>query len=678
MLLFPAASRAGLVSYQSLDSATGLVLNNGAAITTGGQGKFGEAIMMDGVDDFATVTAGSGITGGTVRTVSAWVYQTSGTTGLRTPVSFGTNGNGTKWDLDIDNDNGGIEVGVGGGRNVGTGLTGLTGNWIMVVSTLPVGGGTVGNVKTYLNGVVTNAGTGTRTVSTSGTILYLGVFANPAGQYLNGRVDDVAIWNEALSDDEIKAFYDVGNTPELAYTAKTFDSLKQVHDAGSGSVEVNGLWWKNASGLSGPAGLSGSGSNYTLVLDATAGTGLVSVLPAVVTWGGAGSAGSPEFWDSASNSDPTHWNQATPPEMTGPDDAIINGGGIQKDNSHTFSKGSAMTLNSGAFFRLNNTTNNFNVNSAALIVINDGNFECNTNAATVSGANSVIEVVKGSFVYNAQTIYGFGMNNGATAIVRAGGVLESTTFFNCQNIETPVGATFVIDGGTLLASGAESNPIRAGWGLDGGGFDFTAVGGMIRMDNFTGGDLTAYLTAQATTGFFKINGTTVSGFGSSNAVSGKFLALTDNGTSGSLVLTAVPAGSYASWIGGYNVGGLNGLDDNPDNGRLLNGIEFLLGGDPTVANDKDLPIVNIENDDLVLTFDRHDQSIGFLDVVVEVSTNLANWPVEDQIVIGENTASSGAGVTITDEGASDAVEVRIPRGSHPTKHARIRVSLPQP
>ncbi len=282
-LLLPVAVQAGLVSYQPLDTVTGLTLSNGAAVTTGGQGKFGEALIFDGIDDSAQVVAGSGFTGGTKRTISAWVYQDSGVAGLRTPVALGANGTGTKWDFDIDNDNGGIEVGVGSGRNAGTGLSGLSGSWIMVVSTLPVGGGTVGDVKTYLNGVVTNAATGTRTINTSSSAFYIGVSAN-ISQFLKGRVDDVAIWNEDLTADEIKALYDVGTNADLAFTADVFDSLKQLHDAGSGFVELNGLRWRFATGLSGPAGLSGSVGNYTLVLDATADTGVVGAPLMMVSW----------------------------------------------------------------------------------------------------------------------------------------------------------------------------------------------------------------------------------------------------------------------------------------------------------------------------------------------------------------------------------------------------------
>lgn len=282
-------AESALLSYLPLDSSDGVTLNGDAAITTGGQGKFGEALTLDGTGDWADVAANNPVTGGAVRTVSAWVFQVAPPTvanKIATVIGIGTNNNtpgGQKWDFDIDNALGGIEVGVGGGRNAGTGLTEseLTGNWMLLVATLPVAGGTVGDVKTYLNGALTNAGTGTKLIDTVGTRFDLGVSANTsastAPQFLNGRIDDVAIWNEALSADEVKGLYDVGNSSELAYTASDFDHLKQVHDAADGSARVGDIQWTYATGLSGPAGLTGGSGSFTLVLDATASTGLSGV-----------------------------------------------------------------------------------------------------------------------------------------------------------------------------------------------------------------------------------------------------------------------------------------------------------------------------------------------------------------------------------------------------------------
>jgi hypothetical protein len=67
--------------------------------------------------------------------------------------SFGLNGTGTKWDLDIDNMNGGIEVGVGR-RSKCRNRTHRSHRQLDAghLTTLPVAGGNVGNVKTYLNG----------------------------------------------------------------------------------------------------------------------------------------------------------------------------------------------------------------------------------------------------------------------------------------------------------------------------------------------------------------------------------------------------------------------------------------------------------------------------------------------------------------------------------------------
>jgi hypothetical protein len=280
-ILSPDSSKAALVSYLPLDTSAGLTLNNGATITSGSQGKFGEAISLDGVNNYAVVNAGNPITGTGARTTSAWVYQNAGAAGLKTVLSFGNNGTGTKWDVDIDNDNGGIEVGIGGGRMIDSGLSGLTGTWSLIVTTLPAAGGNIQAVRTYFNGSIrTNTTLQTAAVNTSATGEYrLGTLANPSPtiQFLGGLVDDVAVWNEALTAGEIKGLYDLGMSVSLSYTAGHFDLLKQRHDAANGSTTIDSLEWTYATGLTGPAGLTSGPGGYTLVLDATNGTGLMAI-----------------------------------------------------------------------------------------------------------------------------------------------------------------------------------------------------------------------------------------------------------------------------------------------------------------------------------------------------------------------------------------------------------------
>ncbi|MCA9267537.1 MAG: hypothetical protein KDA41_03660, partial [Planctomycetales bacterium] len=66
-----------------------------------------------------------------------------------------------------------------------------------------------------------------------------------------------------------------GPSGGLFYNAAQFDLLKQIHDAGTGSIEIGDLTWEFAAGLGGTAGLSGSGGDFSLVLNAAGGTGLV-------------------------------------------------------------------------------------------------------------------------------------------------------------------------------------------------------------------------------------------------------------------------------------------------------------------------------------------------------------------------------------------------------------------
>ncbi len=269
---------ADLIGYQSLDSAVGLSFGapdsgtNDASIVAGG--KFGNALQTDGAGDFASVDDVSGLTGklGTsAKTVSIWFNQVDGTTGLRSTMSLGANGNGTKFDLDIDNVNSGLELGVGGGRTADSGAVLNNGNWHLLVVTHGASA-TIGGSSIYFDGAG-RAVSGTRAINTNDTRWVLGTAANvgttsgnPSLQFFNGLLDDAAIWDEVLTLEEITALQFVGDS-SLGYSANLFDSMKQVHDAGAGSVNINGQDWVYASGIA---------SNTTSsVIFGAGGTGLV-------------------------------------------------------------------------------------------------------------------------------------------------------------------------------------------------------------------------------------------------------------------------------------------------------------------------------------------------------------------------------------------------------------------
>lgn len=140
---------------------------------------------------------------------------------------------------------------------------------------------------------------------------------------------------------------------------------------------------------------------------------------------------------------------------------------------------------------------------------------------------------------------------------------------------------------------------------------------------------------------------------------------------------AVP--TYPAWIAGFFPGETDpeiiGLDADPDQDGTANGIELLLGTNPDLAGDAATPQIGKDGADYVLTFDRSDTSLGALVVKVQVSDDLVAWLPADDIAIGLDTASSGTGVTITDNGSTDQVQIVIP-AAMPKRFARIHVTQP--
>ncbi len=138
-------------------------------------------------------------------------------------------------------------------------------------------------------------------------------------------------------------------------------------------------------------------------------------------------------------------------------------------------------------------------------------------------------------------------------------------------------------------------------------------------------------------------------------------------------VTALPAG-FASWIEGFATDGLSGFDDDADFDGIPNGLEFVLGGDPTLANDSPLPtFASGAGDTVTYSFVRADRARGVVNLLIQVSENLVTWPHESEIAIGINTASSGSEVGITDMGDRDAITVTLP-ASATKMFLRLKVS----
>jgi autotransporter-associated beta strand protein len=141
------------------------------------------------------------------------------------------------------------------------------------------------------------------------------------------------------------------------------------------------------------------------------------------------------------------------------------------------------------------------------------------------------------------------------------------------------------------------------------------------------------------------------------------------------VLSVIPGGSspYDTWASGF--AGFTpttpGLDF--DNDGLSNLLEFVLGGNPTISQSGIRPSVTAAGSDLVITFQRSDESeTDSVAVKVQTSTTLGSWT--DDTPIGASNGSGPNGITYTvaeNGGAADTIVVTIPKGVATRKFARV-------
>ena len=178
-------------------------LYNGASKTSG---KFGQALSLDGSDDYVLIPNYKGITGTNPRTMSAWIK----TSKAAAPIfNWGSTGSsGRKWTFRID-DSGKIRIEVYGGSNVGSSL--LTDNqWRHVVCVLESGNTNVNQMKLYVDGVRdTSSASSSRYIYTSySQDLRIGL--DHSSRKFQGKMDDLRLFDRGLSPDEITQLYGNG------------------------------------------------------------------------------------------------------------------------------------------------------------------------------------------------------------------------------------------------------------------------------------------------------------------------------------------------------------------------------------------------------------------------------------------------------------------------------------
>jgi hypothetical protein len=211
----------GLVSWWPGDgNAQDIIgLNDGTLQggTSFAQGIVGQAFRFDGVDDYIRVPHHPSLNPASALTIEAWIHSAS-TEGARVIVSKWNDDTGD-WSYIFKDHNDSDKLRIELSESIHNDLADLEGStsiplgtWIHVATTYDVGEGTV---RLYFNGIEDASlmvGPG-RLIDSSLTDLLIGAVFTGGGILENfaGLIDEVAIYNRALSAEEIAAIFNAGS-----------------------------------------------------------------------------------------------------------------------------------------------------------------------------------------------------------------------------------------------------------------------------------------------------------------------------------------------------------------------------------------------------------------------------------------------------------------------------------
>jgi hypothetical protein len=262
--LFCAAGTASadLVSHWNFDSDlndsagsnNGTAAGNAAANATRTM-IGGGALQLDGTGDWANVGSGATLNLTGSATISAWIYWTSGN--IESVYSRG------EW-------NQGKFLGIHGNANpptssmlwtsnpgiVDSSATLANGTWYQVTMVADAAGNTT---KLYIDGKLDKSVSGYNANNRPSDATLIGAEGYGGGRWdIAGTIDDMGVYNAALSAKQIAATHAMGKFEALGLTDPGIASLLAAFDAGAGnSTTINGNTWTYTGGLTGGLGTTG-------------------------------------------------------------------------------------------------------------------------------------------------------------------------------------------------------------------------------------------------------------------------------------------------------------------------------------------------------------------------------------------------------------------------------------
>ena len=242
----------GLVGYWKMDeSSWGSVVdssgngNNGTAYNgaTIDAGKFGNGGSFDGNDDYVQTSGAPSLTGQNQMSVGAWIYDIGFSD---ESIHFIVNGQDNNFQFWWNAGNGlCLQVRTSAWNGCTGGVAPSTGQWVYVFSTYDGK-----NIKNYINGQLMNTIEQNGEISTNTPIgaFTIGNYNSPSSSYaFRGRIDDLRVYNRALSPQEVSDLYNYAPGP-VGYWKMDEKSGSYAYDtSGNGNTGTltNSPTWNN-------------------------------------------------------------------------------------------------------------------------------------------------------------------------------------------------------------------------------------------------------------------------------------------------------------------------------------------------------------------------------------------------------------------------------------------------
>jgi alpha-N-arabinofuranosidase len=205
---------AGVTAADS--SGNGLTATTTAATTyvTGASGTAAQLPRFTLADSSSIALAD----GGTAFTISLWANTTTSNSFAVLAGFEGTGGDGDRYGIKTSSGN--IEATIGGAVAAANLPTTSNGSWIHIVA---VNDPTAGNSKIYINGVQSGADGGVINLSSITSQFTMGTYWNSNSYDYAGALDDVQVYDEALSASDVTFLFNNAGTavgvPEPSSTA---------------------------------------------------------------------------------------------------------------------------------------------------------------------------------------------------------------------------------------------------------------------------------------------------------------------------------------------------------------------------------------------------------------------------------------------------------------------------